>query len=115
MELHNAILDVLKGHVGKENRISRRLLLRRVWGEVDILVSDRDMRQGIEELRRDHPIGALICSSSGSGGYWLAESYGEVLASYQEERRRAMSTMFTQRQRLDAARKYFGGQLEMQI
>lgn len=114
MNLHDAILTVLECHKGKENRIRREDLRWTASGKAGCTVgcpfSDREMRQAIEELRREHPIGALICSSSGVGGYWLAKDYDEVQASYNEERRRALTLMVTMRKRLHAARRHFGGQ-----
>ena len=74
-----AVLDVLKKHRGKRRRLSRGNLRGLVVGRVHQRVSDRAMRNAIEQLRTNHRTGALICSTTqGGGGYWLAENLGEL-------------------------------------
>lgn len=70
MELKQRILNSLPR--GYTNRISRPALLSKLPD-----ISDRVMRAEIEELRRNDPDGAWICSST-DGGYWLAESLSEL-------------------------------------
>ena len=118
-ELHNVILEVLKGHAGKENRIGRRFLRSRISMKITgratglrINPTDREMRQAIKDLREE---GHLICSSSGSGGYWMAADYGEAMDIEIDYRKRALSCLMTASKIRKSARKYFSGQLEMQI
>ena len=113
MNLTHAILQVLSKHVGQPNRIRRDKLRSKIMallprGESNI--SDREMRQAIEELRRTDDQGALICSSSGSGGYWLAVDLDELLESYREERRRSITLLVTIRARLKRGRRVLSGQ-----
>lgn len=75
------LLAVLQMHVGKDQRISRRAMIERVFGvkvaEGENLSNnsyDRQIRESIERLRGQH----LILSSSGDGGYWMPGSLDEV-------------------------------------
>lgn len=77
--LTDQVLDVLRSHVGKPYRIGRRELVAAVFGEApdgDLANSthDRQIREAIEVLREKHP----ILSSSGNGGYWMADSLDEL-------------------------------------
>lgn len=113
MTLEEVILSILESRTGKANRISRANLRQFVSYRMFENISDREVRKTIEELRRSNGRGALICSSSGSAGYWFAESYAELLENYREERRRALSLMYTMRQRLRAGRHHFTGQMRL--
>ena len=113
MNLSHAVLQVLSKHVGQENRIARDRLRSRVMSLLprgESTISDRERRQSIEELRRTDDQGALICSSSGSGGYWLSADMDELLESYREERRRAINILVTIRARLKRGRRVLSGQ-----
>lgn len=111
--LESAILRVLAHHRGQKNRIPRPTLVDWLRSNAFGYITDRDVRSAIENLRRGDDHGALICSSSGTGGYWLAEDLGELLASYQEERRRCLTEMVTIRERLRRGKAVLGGQLRM--
>ncbi len=111
--LERAILRALNGRVGSARRIARDGLLTWLRINHDARVSDREIRAAIERLRRKDDIGALICSSSGIGGYWLAENLDELLDSYREERRRCLTELVTIRERLRRGRAVLGGQLRM--
>lgn len=111
--LERAILKVVETRIGQPKRIGREELVAHLRRYLDPKLKDREVRASIEDLRRNDDIGALICSSSGTGGYWLAENISELLASYREERRRALTEMVTIRARLRRGRSVLGGQLKM--
>lgn len=111
--IKRCILSELLSHRGQDNRISRDGLREAISNRLLRRVGDRKMRSMIEELRREHDLGALICSSSSGGGYWLAANLDELLASYREERRRAINTMVTARERLRRGKAVLGGQLDL--
>ena len=113
MDLQHAVIKVLSKHIGQPNRIRRDNLRSALMGMLprgEKNISDREMRQAIEELRRTDDQGALICSSSGGGGYWLAVDLDELLESYREERRRAINILVTIRSRLKRGRRVLSGQ-----
>ena len=113
MDLQQSIIKVLSKHIGQPNRIRRdklRSTLMPMLPRGERNISDREMRQAIEELRRTDDLGALICSSSGSAGYWLAVDLDELLDSYREERRRAINILVTIRSRLNRGRRVLSGQ-----
>jgi len=118
-DLHQAILTVLDGHRGRENRIGRVELL--YWTNIKLGhvigntlsitgCGDREMRAAIQELRDQ---GHLICSSSGAGGYWLADSMNEAQEMYDDYHGRAMSCLVTAKKIMESAQREFGGQLEL--
>jgi len=104
MKIEDAILLILRKHVGKENAI-RRMHLKWMLQTMGHRVSDRSMRQTIEHLRRTDDEGALICSSSAGGGYWIARNDYELMESYREERRRALNILVTIRERKERGRR----------
>lgn len=100
------VLRILTGHVGRAAAIGRWQLAHEVTircsldpgpdGEGDpheIHPCDRIVRKAIEELRRNHEIGSLICSSSGGLGYYLAADAQELEASLEEDHHRALSLL----------------------
>ena len=111
--LERAILAVLEKRSGQQRRITRPALVEWLRHNHDKRLTDRELRASIEDLRRHDDIGSLICSSAGTGGYWLAETINELLASYREERSRALTEMVTIRARLRRGRSVLGGQLKM--
>lgn len=116
MNLQHAVIKVLSKHIGQPNRIRRDKLRSELMGILprgERTISDREMRQAIEELRRTDDMGALICSSSGGGGYWLAVDLDELLESYREERRRAINILVTIRARLHRGRRVLSGQRKL--
>ena len=111
MDLHNAILTVLDGHRGRENRIGRDVLLRFIrLRPICGWPTDREMRAAIQELREQ---GHLICSNSGAGGYWLADNLNEAQEMYDDYHGRAMSCLVTAKKIIESAQMEFGGQLEL--
>lgn len=116
LNLSHAVLKVLANHVGQKNRITRAKLRSRVMdylprGEKN--VSDRELRSCIEDLRRTDDQGALISSSSSGGGYWICQDMDELLASYVEERKRALNILLTVRSRLRRGRQVLSGQRKL--
>ena len=74
--LDRAILDVVKFHVGKENAISRPVMLVYLRQLGFYLKDDRPMRLAINSLRKQ---GIKICSAGGTkGGYWMAANHQEL-------------------------------------
>lgn len=105
-DIELAVLKALQGRYGKARAITRELLALEVDLWVDgIEVKDRAVREAIENLRQSHPTGARIMSSSGWQGYWLAESFEEFEALYQEQRHRALSIMAGLRKQRDLLRR----------
>ena len=82
--LDERVLAVLRGHVGKTNRIRRAELVAMIFagahGPYNTESEDRQVRLAIARLRERHP----ILSSSGNGGYWMASGIDE-LVEYQRE------------------------------
>jgi len=112
--VRNLVMSCLQLHKGRENAVSIEDVTEYVatyatWIHVD----ERRVRQAIEDLRRTSDRGALICSSSGVKGRWLATSLNDVLENYREERRRAIELMVTIRERRERACRMFGGQLRL--
>lgn len=98
------VLFVLATFVGQENAISRKRLAMIVG------VSDRQIRAAIEVLRREHPRGAQICSSSKASGYWMMEDFDEAKAIYRERRKQAIQMMVNARAALRSNERYFAEQ-----
>ena len=88
-----AILAIVGDHRGRMRSIDRRSLGIEVLREVGYVISDREIREAIQELRAEDPRGALIMSSAGASGYWIARDLEEIQDSYQEERSRALSIL----------------------
>lgn len=71
--VERSTLRVLSFHVGQKNAITRPDLLAAL-STSGFTVGDRQMRVTITDLRK---AGHLICSSSGDGGYYIAETVDE--------------------------------------
>lgn len=114
-ELELLIIQVINQHRGSKNIIKRADMLKALVNGLKRHVSDRQMRQAIEDLRTDHPEGAYICSTT-AGGYYRAESPGE-LADYLEvdERRAKMILARISRQRQRAIMAMTQAPLPMRI
>lgn len=104
------LLARCRAHAGA---VSRRELVRamRAIGHLRDLsedVADRQIRAAINKLRRTHPLGALIASSSSGAGYRIALTAEELEAVLAEDERRAHSilqrTSIQRRKGLDALR-----------
>jgi len=70
-------------------------------------ISDRDVRMAIEYLRNETVQGSLILSTSGSAGYWVAESLDEFMQCVAEDRRRALSILVRIHKQKKVARTHF--------
>lgn len=88
-----AILEILSDHKSRTSAIDRRRLGVEVLREVGYVISDREIREAIQERRSSDSRGALIMSSSGASGYWMAQNIQEIQAHYREERSRALSIL----------------------
>lgn len=99
---------ILAQHKGKRNRITRKQLCGEVDGAVFCYgtIEDRDVRNAIEYLRNTAQ-GSLILSTSGSSGYWMAESLEEFMDCINEDRRRALSILIRIHKQKKAAKKWF--------
>ena len=96
-ELKALVLEILRPHVGRENRIYRSDLVaevaRRLQVEPDERL-DRNIRDAIEEARGEPGEGSTVCSSSRQGGgYWQAGNADELEASISEEEGRGHSIL----------------------
>jgi hypothetical protein len=87
---HRGILSILRFHIGRTQAISRDELLDQVKRQFRI--SDRGMRNCINELRKDK---RPICSMGGEGGgYYLPADPSELMDfCYHELHPRAMDLL----------------------
>lgn len=96
--IKHIILDVLYQHQGYDARIKRgslRIQIMSDWyKEYDtyLLLTDRRMRDLIEELRTGDVMGSRICSTCGNhGGYFVAENKYELFKFSLNDRRQALT------------------------
>ena len=82
------VMQILSQHIGGQNRISRRMLVATIfpnpgkgWSTLD-----RKVRLAIEALQL---AGYPVLSDSGQGGYYLADSRGEIETYIRELESRA--------------------------
>jgi len=109
--LDRAILRVLSQHIGKENAVSKPVLLSTLAMN-GFQVAERQARAAIVDLRKR---GHLICSSSGDGGYYLPASAEEYAEFAQVEYRSKIADMAdTLRAMDDGARNIFHGAVDGQ-
>ena len=109
---YNAIIT----HRGKRNRITREQLREEVEASLGYgTVEDRDIRNAIEYLRNKTVEGSLILSTSGSSGYWIAESLDEFMDCIQEDRSRALSILVRVHKQKKVARKRFSDQEKLPL
>jgi len=109
-EIVVTVYRLLKNCKGKSHRISRNHLRFGAASELEmdfVDVSDRDVRLAIEYLRNQTKQGSLILSTSGSAGYWVAESFSELTQYADEERRRALSILVRIHKQKKVARRHF--------
>ena len=101
-----AVRAALDFHVGNDNAISRKKLLKKIPG-----LNDRQMRIAVYQLRND---GCLICSRGGpGGGYWMAEKLDDVQSFINTELRSRAYDMLKTAQRMEhAAILKFGSQIQ---
>jgi hypothetical protein len=109
--LKRSVLRVISQRQGQEQAISRENLAKAVassgFGKGMMLDTfDRKIRNTIAELRKD---GALICSSSGGYGYFMARNQDEYEAFAAAEYRSKIKDMSVTLQAMDqAAERLFG-------
>lgn len=104
------VYKLLAQHIGKKHRISRHSLRFQVASEMwvtALTATDRDVRLAIEYLRNQTKQGAMILSTSGGSGYWIAESLEEFTQCIDEDRRRALSILVRIHKQKKAARSHF--------
>jgi hypothetical protein len=102
--IERALIRVLSGHIGKDNAISKAQLITDL-SKLGFHVAERQVRSEITELRKQ---GLLICSSSGDGGYFFAETPEEYEEFVQVEYRAKIIDMSeTVRAMDDGARQVF--------
>jgi len=109
-EIVVSVYRLLRSCRGKNHRISRNDLRFGVASELEmdfVDVSDRDVRLAIEYLRTETVQGSLILSTSGSAGYWVAESLDEFMQCVAEDRRRALSILVRIHKQKKVARSHF--------
>ncbi len=88
------LLEILSHHTGINARISRGDLCRTLNGQLRVImgignkIPDRKMRILIAELRTTTTAGAMICSSTDGGGYFMAADLVELKKFLDIERRR---------------------------
>ena len=105
-----AVYKLLGNCRGRNHRISRNDLRFGVASELEMYfadISDRDVRMAIEYLRNETVQGSLILSTSGSAGYWVAESLDEFMQCVAEDRRRALSILVRIHKQKKVARTHF--------
>jgi hypothetical protein len=117
-DLDDRVLAVMREHKGKDHAISRRSLVRAVYGiEVPIdddlsnSLDDRNIRDSIARLQECYP----IIASSGTGGYWWAKSMDEIYAYAGEINSRAKKLLDKSRKLLNSAREFFEEPQQMRL
>lgn len=116
-DLPERVLEIVKTHVGKANRVTRPELVELIFGipraEVNLNSSslDRQIREVIATLQGRYP----IISSSGSDGYWWPESMDEVNAYAGEILSRASALYEKSENVLRAARELFHEPPQMRL
>ena len=107
-DLEFSVLEALKGRYGKARAISRNQLQFDVGHMMDLpadqKIGDSSIRGALENLRRTHPIGALIVSSPMWEGYWLARDLDEVKDFAYRKRRTAAKMFQSSRLQINLAR-----------
>jgi hypothetical protein len=97
-QIEHIVVEILYGHIGYDHRLSRgdfRTKISQRWYDSQgsfLVLSDRKMRQLVEDLRCQDGPGCRICSTSGNGGgYFMAESYQELLRNITDDLKKANS------------------------
>jgi hypothetical protein len=111
--LDAAVLAVFEKHTGKQNVISRTMLVWQLAG-IGVRAEERLVRECIKQLRR---VGHLICSMPGSGGgYYMAESKAEFDEFIQTEFDAKIHDMLvTTAAMKQSARVRFGEGVQMEL
>jgi hypothetical protein len=109
--LKRSVLRVISQRRGRENAINRENLAKAMesagFGKgLTLSTFDRKIRNTITDLRKE---GALICSSSGEAGYFMARSQEEYDTFAATEYRSKIKDMAATLQAMDqAAEQLFG-------
>lgn len=106
------ILVILLDHVGEAKKINRRDLLKMINENADTPIKDRRMRDLIEWSRGHHPAGAFICSNT-SGGYWYAETRGELDSHLRQDSARVKKMSHRISQQRKAASPILSGNIPL--
>lgn len=99
-DLQNRVLTVLQAHIGRANRITRKMLVSEVFNvsmtdvELSNSTIDRQVRMVMADLQRRFP----ILSTSGGGGYYYASNAEEIARYAAEINSRAMKLLDKSRQ-----------------
>lgn len=115
MEITQAIFKVMNYHRGAANSIERRELLNRIHYWTGSQLSDRAMREAIEDLRTNTKEGAYICHSPDGHGYFLATTPQELRDYLLTERKRGISILKRVSQQAKRAGVALEGQLELTL
>lgn len=116
-DLPDRVLQVIRAHVGKDNRVTRAELVEVIFGiprgEVNLTSStlDRQIRDAITTLQARYP----IIASSGLDGYWYPESMDEVNAYAREIQSRASALFEKSQNVLRSARELFHEEPQMRL
>jgi hypothetical protein len=102
METTKAVLNVLRQAKGINRRVSRSDLMELVSMQCSRKVSDREVRQAVEDARLT-PEGSLICSSTSKGGYWFATDKEELEQYLRQDERRCLTMCNRIRKQREAA------------
>jgi hypothetical protein len=79
-DLHLQLMTELSCHIGSENRVTKIILIKRLFGKVTS-TTDRQTRDAIADLQE---AGFPVLSDSSDGGYWLASTSREADAYLNE-------------------------------
>lgn len=109
--LDQTVIRILMRHQGRENKITRKDLLRAINVSGFPKVDDRSLRALINVLRKS---GEMICSAGGTnGGYWLAADYAELDEFIQRELHpRAMDLLEQEKALTTSGRERWGSNLQ---
>ncbi|MBI9042896.1 MAG: hypothetical protein JEZ06_00335 [Anaerolineaceae bacterium] len=111
-DLHRVVGLVLTDHIGKKMSISRQNL-RLAVSRLEFGAEDRQIREAIKQLRRR---GWLICSSAGSGGYFLAADLAEFIEFDRQEFESKITDMSITRNAMKkAAEEQLGNSYQMEL
>jgi hypothetical protein len=116
-EIIKRVRNVMMHCVGYEKKITRRELVRRVFGDQAAQSwsnnnrYDRSVRRAIETMRNTE----FICSSSSSSGYWIASNMQDLETLASEYISRARKEEEKARLLLRRGQERFGGQISMEM
>lgn len=115
-DLYTKIVAVLKQHIGRENRITRRALDEEIFSvsfaDIDLNNStlDRQMREVMVRVQDDYP----VLSTSGGGGYYYASTAAEI-ATYAAELDSRAKKLLKKSRRLVKMAERFQKEVQLQL